>query len=65
MVETEPARMTGKKRSEVKLGHEFRAKVWIEMLRFIEKTLTIVSHARRRPAGISRREGLTHMHTFP
>lgn len=38
MAETEPARTTGKKRNEVKLGHEFRAKVWIEFLKFLEKT---------------------------
>ena len=29
MAETEPAKTAGKKRSEVKLGHEFKAKVWI------------------------------------
>ena len=34
MAEAEPARTAGKKRSEVKLGHEFKAKVWIEMSQF-------------------------------
>jgi ribosomal RNA-processing protein 12 len=64
MAETEPAGTTGKKRSEVKLGHEFRAKVRITMLSSVFSRLTTVSHARRRLAGISRRAGLTHMHTF-
>lgn len=36
MAETEPARSTGK-RSEAKLGHEFRAKVWIKPLSFLRK----------------------------
>jgi ribosomal RNA-processing protein 12 len=36
MAETEPARTAGKK-SEVKLGHEFKAKVWIEMPGFLRK----------------------------
>jgi ribosomal RNA-processing protein 12 len=37
MAETEPARTAGKKRSEVKLGHEFKAKVWIGMPSFLRK----------------------------
>ena len=37
MAETEPARTAGKKRSEAKLGHEFKAKVWIEMTSFLKK----------------------------
>ena len=31
MAETEPTRPTVKKKSEFKLGHEFRAKVWARM----------------------------------
>jgi hypothetical protein len=66
MAEMEPARTAGKKKSEVKLGHEFKAKVWIELPSFPEKKMIImVSHSHRRPAGISRRVGLTHSHTFP
>ncbi len=37
MGETEPAKTAGKKRSEVKLGHEFKAKVWVEMPSFLRK----------------------------
>lgn len=37
MVETEPARTAGKKRSEVKLGHEFKAKAWIGVPSFKRK----------------------------
>jgi ribosomal RNA-processing protein 12 len=37
MAETEPTRTAGKKRSEVKLGHEFKAKVSIEMSSFLRK----------------------------
>jgi ribosomal RNA-processing protein 12 len=37
MAETEPARTAGKKKSEEKLGHEFKAKVWIEMPGFLRK----------------------------
>jgi len=65
MAEEEPARPAGKKRSEVKLGNEFRAKVWIGMHSFLEPRLTIVPHAHRGPVETSRkRAGLTHMRTF-
>ena len=64
MAETEPTRTVGKKKSEVKLGHEFKAKVWIEMPSFMI-LIIMVSHSHRRLAGISRRVGLTHTHTFP
>lgn len=37
MVETEPARIGGKKKSDVRLGHEFKAKVWIELPSFQKK----------------------------
>ena len=37
MVETEPGKTAGKKKREVKLGHEFKAKVWIEVPRFSRK----------------------------
>ena len=66
MAEAELARPTVKKKSEFKLGHEFRAKVWTRIHRFFESTLTLVPHARRRPVETSRkRAGLTHMRTFP
>jgi ribosomal RNA-processing protein 12 len=42
MAEEEPARPTGKKRSEAKLGHEFRAKVCIRIHDFLDTKLTIV-----------------------
>jgi hypothetical protein len=66
MAEVEPARQTVKKKSDLKLGHEFRAKVWIRIHGFLESMLTVVSRARRRPVEISRKmAGLTHMRTFP
>jgi len=65
MAETEPtSRTTEKKRSEVKLGHEFKAKVWIAILS-THLLIIIVFHAHRKPAGISRRAGSIHTHTFP
>jgi hypothetical protein len=66
MAEVEPARPTVKKKSDLKLGHEFRAKVWIRIHGFLESMLTVVPHARRRPVETSRKmAGLTHMRTFP
>jgi len=65
MAEAEPARLTGKKSREVKLGHEFRAKVWVRVHRFLKVMPTIVPHAHRRPVEISRRAGLTRTHTSP
>jgi ribosomal RNA-processing protein 12 len=37
MAETEPARTTGEKKSGVKLGHEFKAKVWIRLPSFLRQ----------------------------
>lgn len=64
MAETETARTMGKKRSEAKLGHEFRAKVWIRLLSFLGNTNNVYC-AHRRLAAILRKAELIRMHTFP
>jgi ribosomal RNA-processing protein 12 len=47
MAEAETARTTGKKRSEAKLGHEFRAKVWIKLLNFLGNTNNCLSRTQK------------------